>query len=408
MRAFYSYGVALLIVLIVAVWMGTGTLVIGGNGPGKGERPVVSLVEKNGGPLTTLVADSGADHPAAEGAEPAEDPALTIAQRNDQAGNGATAAPRSVRIETLTAQPMPIEVDLRGLTKPESQVTVVAQTAGTVTKVDVEKGQTVKAGDLLCTLDQGSRQAAVTQAQAAVDQAQTAYDSNQALVKKGLAATNTSLALESALKGAKAQLQNAQIELDRTQIKSDIAGVVQAPVASVGSTLAMGGPCATVVQLDPMLFTGSVPEARMAAARIGLKATVKTVTGATAEGKVTYIASTADPATRTFPVEIEIPNPDGKILGGVTADATVEVGVAPAHLLPQSVLTLDDDGVLGIRTVENGNTVAFHPVNIVKDTTDGVWVVGLPTKINVITVGQEYVKSGEIVDARTAEGDLPS
>jgi multidrug efflux system membrane fusion protein len=277
-----------------------------------------------------------------------------------------------------------------------------------VQQVNVQKGQTVAAGDVLCTLDQGSRQAAVSQAQASVDQAQTAYDANQALVKKGLAATNTSLALESALKAAKSQLQNAQLDLDRTQIKTDIAGVVQAPITSVGSTLGMGAPCATVVQLDPMLFTGSVPEARIAAAKVGLTATVRTVTGATAEGKVTYVAASADEATRTFPIEIEIPNPDSKIPGGVTADATVQVGVAPAHLLPQSVLTLNDEGVLGIRTVEDGDKVAFHAVNIVKDTAEGVWVVGLPAKINVITVGQEYVNAGDTVDARTAEGNLPS
>ena len=70
-------------------------------------------------------------------------------------------------------------------------------------------------------------------------------------------------------------------------------------------------------------------------------------------------------------------------------------------ILPQSVLTLDDNGVLGIRTVEDGNKVAFHAVTIIKDTRDGVWVVGLPFKINVITVGQEFVQPGQIVDAKT-------
>ena len=106
---------------------------------------------------------------------------------------------------------------------------------------------------------------------------------------------------------------------------------------------------------------------------------------------MTYIASTADAATRSFPVEIEMPNADGKMLDGITADAMVNVGTAPAHLLPQSVLTLDDDGALGVRTVEDGNKVAFHAVTIVQDTRDGVWVTGLPLKVDVITVGQEFV-----------------
>ena len=397
MRAIYSYGIALVIVLVLAVWLATGTLVTGGKGPGAGEKPVVSLIEKNGGPLTNAVDKSGINN----GASSEADPAQTIAERNDATGNGAAAVPRSVRIKVITAQLMPIEVPLRGRTQAKSSVPVLAQTTGTVQSVSVTKGQTVKSGDLLCTLDQGARKLAVDQAQAAVQQAQTAYDANQALVTKGLAATNTSLAASSALAGAKTALENAQLELSRTEIKASVDGVVEAPLANVGVMLAAGQPCATVVQLDPMLFIAAVPEAKISYAKLGLPAVITTVTGQKADGKVTYIAPTADDATRSFPVEISIPNADGKFLDGITADATVNVGTAPVMVLPQSALTLDDNGVLGIRTVEDGSKVAFHEVTIVKDTRDGVWVVGLAPKLNLITVGQEFVQPGQIVDAKT-------
>ena len=397
MRAIYSYGIALVIVLVLAVWLATGTLVTGGKGPGAGEKPVVSLIEKNGGPLTNAVDKSGINN----GASSEADPAQTIAERNDATGNGAAAVPRSVRIKVITAQLMPIEVPLRGRTQAKSSVPVLAQTTGTVQSVSVTKGQTVKSGDLLCTLDQGARKLAVDQAQAAVQQAQTAYDANQALVTKGLAATNTSLAASSALASAKTALENAQLELSRTEIKASVDGVVEAPLANVGVMLAAGQPCATVVQLDPMLFIAAVPEAKISYAKLGLPATITTVTGQKADGKVTYIAPTADDATRSFPVEISIPNADGKFLDGITADATVNVGTAPVMVLPQSALTLDDNGVLGIRTVEDGSKVAFHEVTIVKDTRDGVWVVGLAPKLNLITVGQEFVQPGQIVDAKT-------
>jgi len=393
MRAIFSYGVALVIVLVLAVWMASGILVTGGKGPGNGERPIVSLINSNA---------PSSEAPLAEGET---DPGQTIAERNDSTGNGETAKPRSVRIEVVTAQNMPIEVPLRGRTKARSSVSVVAQTTGIVQTVPVTKGQSVKAGDTLCTLDQGARKLAVDQAQAGVDQAQSAYDSNLALVKKGVAAPNTTLAVESALKGAQAQLQSAKLELERTIIKTDVAGVVQDPLANVGAMLAMGQPCATVVQLDPMLFVASVPEARIGYAKLGLKASVTTVTGDKAEGTVSYIAATANEDTRSFPVEIDLPNADQKLRDGITADAVVNVGTAPVHVLPQSVLTLDDEGVLGIRTVEAGNKVAFHAVTIIKDTRDGVWVVGLPFKINVITVGQEFVQPGQIVDAKTADGE---
>lgn len=402
MRALFSYGVAFGILALAAGWLATGTLVIGGQGPGKGEKAIVSVIEgEEHGPIATALADAGL---LAEHAEPADDPALTIAQRNEET-TGAGAPLPNVRVKTFTAQPMPIEVPLRGRTKAKTTVSVVAQTSGIVQAVNVAKGQSVKAGDTLCTLDQGARKLAVEQAQAAVDQAQTAYTANQQLVQKGVAAPNTALAAEAALKGAQAQLENARLELERTVIKTDIDGVVNDPMTTAGAMLAMGQPCATVVQLDPMLFVASVPEAQIGYAREGLTAKVTTITGAKADGKVTFISSTADAATRSFPVEIEIPNPDLTIRDGVTADAIVNVGTSPVHVLPQSALTLDDEGVLGIRTVEAGSKVAFHPVTILRDTRDGVWVVGLPLKINVITVGQEFVQPGQIVDARTADGE---
>src|SRR5690606_807974 len=116
--------------------------------------------------------------------------------------------------------------------------------------------------------------------------------------------------------------------------------------------------------------TGMVPEAHIGLAKIGLDAKITTVTGQSAEGKVTYIASMADNATRAFPAEIEMDNSDYTIRDGVTAEAIVNIGTAPGHLLPQSALTLDDAGALGVRTVENGKA-AFHQVTIVSDAREG-------------------------------------
>lgn len=476
MRAIYSYGIALVIVIVIAVWMATGNLVIGGKGPGNGEKAILAAAQtetvapeqqslldaaqqkqkaaedakkaadqaaadakaaadaankadtagtareeelkKEAADKAAAAAKAKADADAAANAAKKADEAATAAQKEADAfktiaerniekdGGDATATtPRSVRIAVVWQQPMPIEVPLRGRTKAKTMVSVVAQTSGIVEEMSVTKGQSVKAGDTLCKLKTDARQLAVDQAQAAVTQAQTAFDANQALVQKGLAAQNTSLAATAALAQAKTGLENAQLELARATIKTDVAGVVQDPMTTVGATLAAGQPCATVVQLDPMLFIASVPEAKIGYARLGLPATVTTINGDKVEGKVTYIAATADEATRSFPVEIELPNANGRIRDGVTADAVVNVGTAPVTILPQSVLTLDDKGVLGIRTVEDGSKVAFHAVTIVKDTRDGVWVVNLPPKINVITVGQEYVQPGQVVDAKTADGE---
>lgn len=402
MRFLFSYGLALVIIVLIGVWMATGTLVLPGNGPGNGETPVVEALEgKDGGPMTEALESSGLIKK--EEADEGPDPALTIAERQAET-TGGEAPPQSVRVATYTMKAMPIEVDLRGKTRAKSTVSVVPETQGIVRAVHVTKGQTVAAGDPICTIDPGTRLAAVEQAQAAVDQAQAAFDSNKQLRDKGLAPANSGLQLEAALKAAQAGLDNAKAEWGRLEVKAPVAGVIQDPLALVGSMAAGGSPCATIIQLDPMLFAGAVPEARIQYAALGLEATITTINGQTAEGKVTYIASAADPATRSFAIEIEVPNKDGKVLDGLTATAMVKVGTAPGHLLPQSVLTLDDDGVLGIRAVEDSK-VKFYPVTILRDTREGIWVTGLPPKVDVITIGQEFVQAGQVVNAGYGPAD---
>src|SRR5690606_22750261 len=168
-----------------------------------------------------------------------------------------------------------------------------------------------------------------------------------------------------------------------------------------GATLNPGSVCATIVQLNPMIFTGMVPEAHIGLARVGLDARITTVTGQSVAGKVIYISAVADNATRAFPAEIEIANDDYSIRDGVTAEAIVNIGTAPGHLLPQSVPTLADDGIRGVRPVEDG-VVAVHELTLVSDTREGVWVTGLPARADVITVGQETVTAGQAVEASPA------
>jgi len=284
-----------------------------------------------------------------------------------------------------------------------------------VQTLHVNKGDRVEAGDLLCTLDTGTRAAAVAQANAALAQAEAGLaqaqldaDTNASLRERGLAPANTANAVdvavaaaEAAVSAAQAGLDNAQAELDRTRIIAEVGGLVQAPIATRGAMLAQGGVCATIVQLDPIVFAGSVTEANIALARTGLAASLHTVTNQNATGEVTYVAASAEEATRSFPIEIEFDNSDFAIRDGVTAEATVNMGTLPGHLLPQSVLTLNDAGVLGVRTVEDSK-VAFYPVTIMSDTREGVWVTGLPASVEIITIGQEFVVDGQAVNASPA------
>lgn len=414
MRALKSYGIAVLLILIVGAWLVTGLFVKGGLGPEKGEVTVVSLIEKDGGPITEAVQRSGiakTEHHE----EGADDPAISIAQRNDL-NTRTDGQIRSVRVETFNIKPMVLEITLRGHTAAKGSVFAVARTSDVVETIVVTEGQKVEKGDLICTLAAGTRQASVDQAKAALAQAEAAlakakadFNTNYNLRQKGLASVNSAEAFAAGLSAAEAGLEAAQVslriaqkELDNTEIRAGISGMIQRPLADVGDLLNNGGSCASIIQLDPMVFVGSIPQARVNLAKLGITAQIKTINDQTAEGKVSFIAVSADPSTRTFSVEIEFPNPDTNIFDGLTAEAKVQMGNIPAHLLPQSVLILNGDGILGVQTVKDGKVV-FYPVEILDDTRDGIWVTGLPTSVDIIILGQEYVKAGQTVNAGRAE-----
>ena len=77
---------------------------------------------------------------------------------------------------------------------------------------------------------------------------------------------------------------------------------------------------------------------------------------------------------------------------------TIDIKSVKAHKISPSILTLQDDGTIGVKALNDSNTVVFYPITKVKDTIDGMWVTGLPEKVKLIITGQEYITEGKIVD----------
>lgn len=419
MRAFKSYGIAIILVIVLGAWLATGTLVRGGLGPEKGEVTVVSAIEPNGGILTNTVEATGiAVEPHHASGE--EDPSLSIAERN-ALHSDVDGELRSVRTRHFTISLMPLSVQLRGHTQANGMVDASVRTSDILRTVDVTAGQKVEEGDLICTLDSGTRaasvdqaRAALAQAEAALQQAQNDFAINVALRDKGLVSENSAEAQAAALRSAEANheaamvaLRNTEVERANTEVRATVSGIIQRPIAKVGDLLNMGESCARIIQLNPMLFIGAVPQVHIGLARTGLSAEIRTINNQTASGEVRYVSASADPLTRTFEVEIEFSNEDNAILDGLTAEATIDLGSVPAHLVPQSIMTLNAEGVLGLRAVEDG-VVVFYPTRTLRDTREGAWVSGLPVSVNLIVIGQEYVVDGQAVNASDENAAAPA
>ena len=175
-------------------------------------------------------------------------------------------------------------------------------------------------------------------------------------------------------------------------------GVIEDVHQEIGDFVTPGQSCATVVDLDPMLLRGRVSEQDVMQLQLGQNATGKLRNGSQVEGPVTFIGQQSDERTRTYAMEIELPNPDGTLRSGITTEILIPVETTLAQKVSPALFALSDGGELGIRTINSNNIVEFHTITLLSDAEDGVWVTGLPNRASVITVGQELVTAGERVD----------
>ena len=342
----------------------------------------------------------------------------------------------SVVVVESSAKTIDSAVVLRGETAAARLVEVRSETSGQVINEPLKKGATISQGQVLCRLDPGTRQASLSDAVAGLAEARARVPETQAkldeakarlaeakinfnaankLSEGGYASETRVASAEAAVRAAEASIASATAGFDSTRSKIQSAeasvaiankeierisltapfdGILETDTAELGTLLQPGALCAKIIQLNPIKFVGFVPETELGRIIKGSTATAKLINGQEIQGTVTFVSRSADQTTRTFRVEIEADNADLSISKGQTAEISIASDGTQAHLLPQSALTLDDSGALGVRTVDEKSQVLFFETDLIRDTMKGVWLKGLPEKTNVIVLGQEYVTDG--------------
>lgn len=357
-----------------------------------------------------------------------------------EANTGESAQSQTATMRVVVQRSQAREVDsaviVRGRTEADRIVELRAETSGLVISEPLRKGAFVDQGDEVCRLDPAARQATLQEARARLAEARTRVPEAEARVEEAraqleeaeinrnaaenlvtdgfasqtrVAATRAAVssaqaAVQSATSGleaaragiesARAAVASAEKEIDRLSITAPFSGVLETDTAEIGSLLQPGALCATVLQLDPITLVGFVSEMQVARVEQGASATARTTSGSEVEGEVSFLSRAADDTTRTFRVEVRVPNPDLGLRDGETAEIRISAEGKAAHLLPQSALTLNDEGTLGLRVVDTETRAQFMPVTVLRDTPNGVWLTGLPETADVIVIGQEYVGDG--------------
>jgi multidrug efflux system membrane fusion protein len=328
----------------------------------------------------------------------------TLANRSATAP---AAARTRVRVREFQAEQRTLTTVLRGKTDSKRSARVSAETAGRVINRPVERGARVAAGELLCELAVNEREAALEQARADLARAELEYRGATELKDKGLLSDIRIAQVAAERSAARTALRVRELDLARTRITAPFDGIVETLHVDVGDFAAVGTPCATVLDLDPLLITANVSERIVERLSLGDAVTARTSTDQRLEGVLSFIGSQSDPTTRTYPIEVTVPNPDYHLRAGLTTVASVETETVLAHRVSPGLFTLNDRGEMGLRAVDRDNRVVFHRVQVVEDAADGTWVTGLPGDVRLITVGQEFVSGGQRVDVQD-EGTAPA
>lgn len=309
----------------------------------------------------------------------------------------------SVAVFPSTAQDVQLVLSAEGQSEPDRASDIRAEVGGQVASVTAKRGDLVDAGQEIGRIDSKTIEAQRLQARTQLDQASRDLNNAISLQERGLATEDRVIQARAAQAAAEAALTAAEQQLEDTIVRAPFAGRLNDLSLDVGEYVDVGDVVAEVLDNDPLTVVIQVPQQALSRISVGQTASVQFITGEDREGVVSFIGANADQQTRTFRVEVTVDNPDSVMPAGLSARIVVPTGQARGHFISPAILSLDTDGTLGIKTVQDDNTVAFEPIEIVRAQTDGIWVTGLPESADIITVGQGFVNTGDLVDPQPSE-----
>ena len=317
------------------------------------------------------------------------------------AGERTNESLKSVLVKRLPVEETERFVRISGKTREERRVDIKAELSGTVEKINAREGDKVDVDTSLVQLEQEEAYARLRQTEAQEQKALVEHRTQVRLRRRGLSSTAEAAQAEANYEAAKAATTLARKQYEATQVRAPFEGTLEVIHVEKGDFVQPGQLLASLYDYSPMLIIGDLSELEVPFVRVGLDASIRLVTGEELSGQVSYVSAQADENSRTFEVWVEVDNTDGKVLAGVTAEMDFQTDTVEAVKVTPALLTIDDEGRVGIKVVRDSTEVVeLVPVEVIKAETNEMWVTGLNTDMLVITRGFGFVQSGDRVEVK--------
>ena len=313
-------------------------------------------------------------------------------------------APMKVRVASSTAQIVEQRLELQGEVEPFRVLQVRAEVDGKIQSLPVELGDRVTDGQLLAKQSLKYRLAQRDEAKALIKQRQSQLKASKKLQHQGLLSDNQLATDEAALASAIAQLEQINYEITNSDITAPFAGIFNERHVELGDYVEKGQALASLVDDLKLKITAMVPQHHVSKLSLGQPVTAELVNGDQIRGELKFVSATSDPGTRSYRIEVWVDNPDHQRWTGMSATLSIPVASVKGHHVSTSVVGLDSEGRLEIKTVNQDSQVEAYPVEIIRTDADSLWVSGLPEQIRLITLGQDFVVAGQTVATQQQGG----
>ncbi|MEE9319822.1 MAG: efflux RND transporter periplasmic adaptor subunit [Granulosicoccus sp.] len=309
----------------------------------------------------------------------------------------------TVEVQVVEPTAMNREITLQGQLNARRHLLIRAETSGVVESLSIKKGARVSVGDELLVLDKADRESDLEEARAQVRSAQSEQTAANSLKRQGLQSQLQLEQASAALAAATARLARIERDLANTRIIAPFAGIVNDVTVEAGELVELGQSVAELFDTSGFKVRAHAAQQSIAELHVGQTLQVELITGESMDGKLSWISAVADNASRSFAIEAEIDNPANSVAAGVSATLRIPVEKIEAAFITPSALSLGDDGELGVKIVDENNHVVFVPIDIVRTSIDGAWVTGIASGSRLIVLGQGFVNTGERVETRESE-----
>lgn len=286
-------------------------------------------------------------------------------------------------------------IKVNGTTEAKDKIEIASEASGHVIKLTAHNGQFLEKGDEILQLTNKGVKALFKSAEENLKKAEIAYEAAINLQKKGLGSELEMNNAKSDLHKAEAALDEAKNNIENIIITAPFKGFIDKINVQKGDYVGPGKNLGIFLLSEQLNIILHVPEKYIDEAKLARKAFVKVGDNNNHEASIAFISKVANSDTRTFRVEAILPNNELKLQSGISVEAYLDIGEKRTHKVPQSALSLNEEGDIGVKAINKRGIVEFYRIIKIAEDSSGIWVEGLPHKPEVITLGHAYVEAGE-------------